>query len=311
MPKVSIILPSYNHSQFLIDRLKTIASQTYKDWEAIIIDDRSSDNSVGMINEFLKFNPAMKIKHFIVNETNSGSGYKSWQKGIALAETDYIWIAETDDYSDPCFLEESLGILEKNKKIPLVFCTSNYVDENNKFLYDSRKRTLPLGISEDTFGVIQNQVIINSFPFNSFITNGSSVVFRKPNNAIPVELFQYRQMSDLFLWTWLIQKQDIAFLNKKLNNFRRHADSTTTKIDLYQRETLYTEFIDYLNLYPNTKKNELLLAKFVKEYWIIQLKKGHFSIQRLRGLKNYNFFTLRIKLMVHLFRFVLSKLNFF
>lgn len=308
MAKLSIILPSYNHGLYLKQRLESIASQTFSDWEAIIIDDQSSDDSVAIINTFIKDNPSASIKHFIVNETNSGSGYKSWQKGIALAETDYIWIAETDDYSEPCFLEESLGILEKNSNIPLVFCTSNYVDENNKFLYDSRKRTLPLGISEDTFGVIQNQVIINSFPFNSFITNGSSVVFRKPSNAIPVELFRNRQMSDLFLWTWLIQKQDIAFLNKKLNNFRRHADSTTTKIDLYQRETLYGEFIDYLNLYPTTKKNELLFAKFVKEYWIIQLKKGHFSIQKLRGLKNYNFFTLRIKLMVHLFRFVLSKL---
>jgi glycosyltransferase involved in cell wall biosynthesis len=308
VPKVSIILPSYNHSQFLIDRLKTIASQTYKDWEAIIIDDRSSDKSVEMINEFLKFNPAMKIKHFIVNETNSGSGYKSWQKGIALAETEYIWIAETDDYSEPSFLEESIRVLEKNSYIPLVFCTSNYVDKNSQFLYDSRKRTLSLGIPENTFGLIKNEVIINSFPFNPFIINGSSAVFRKPIKPIPDALFQYRQMSDLFLWSWIIQKQDIAFLNKKLSNFRRHADSTTTKINLYQRETLYTEFVDYLNLYPNTKKNELLFAKFVKEYWIIQLKKGHFSIQKLRGLKNYNFLTLRIKLMVHLFRFVLSKL---
>ncbi|UQD56152.1 glycosyltransferase [Flavobacterium sp. K5-23] len=311
MSLVSIILPSYNHAKFLKKRLKSIQDQTFKDWELIIIDDCSSDESVFIINEFIKSHPAMKIKHFIVNETNSGSGYKSWQKGIVLAETDYIWLAETDDYSEPFFLEESLGILEKNSNIPLVFCTSNYVDENNKFLYDSRKRTSPLGISEDTFGVIKNEIIINSFPFNSFITNGSSVVFRKPITAIPVELFRNRQMSDLFLWTWLIQKQDIAFLNKKLNNFRRHADSTTTKIDLYQRETLYTEFVDYLNFYPNTKKNELLFAKFVKEYWIIQLKKGHFSIQWLRGLKNYNFFTLRTKLMVHLFRFVLSKLYFF
>lgn len=308
MPRVSIIIPSYNHASFLKQRLESILTQGYTNWEAIIIDDKSTDNSVEIISKFAAENSNFKVKHFIVNETNSSSGYNSWQKGIALAETDYIWIAETDDFSGPSFLEESLEILEKNSTIPLVFCTSNYVDENNKFLYDSRKRTFPLGISEDTFGIIKNEVMMNSFPFNSFITNGSSVVFRKPINAIPIELFRNRQMSDLFLWTWLIQNQDIAFLNKKLNNFRRHADSTTTKIDLYQRETLYGEFIDYLNLYPNTKKNELLFATFVKDYWIKQLKKGHFSIQMLRGLKNYNFFTLRIKLMVHLFRFVLSKL---
>jgi glycosyltransferase involved in cell wall biosynthesis len=308
VPKVSIVLPSYNHSQFLIDRLESIANQTYKDWEVIIIDDNSMDNSVEIIEKFLKENQDFKVKHFIINAINTGSGYKSWQKGIALAATDYIWIAETDDYSESGFLQESIRVLEKDINIPLVFCASNYVDENSQFLYDSRKRTLPLSILADTFGVIKNDVIINSFPFKPFITNGSSVVFRKPIKPIPDALFQYRQMSDLFLWTWIIQQQDIAFLNKKLNNFRRHADSTTTKIDLNQRETLYAEFVDYLNFYPNIKKNELLFAKFVKEYWITQLKKGHLSLQRLRGLKNYNYFTLRIKLMVHLFRFALSKL---
>lgn len=308
MSKLSIIIPSYNHSRYLKQRLESIAAQTYKDWEAIIIDDKSSDDSVSIITEFLKNHPEFRVKYFFVNETNTGSGYKSWQKGIALATTEYIWIAETDDYSEPQFLEETVGILEKENRLPLVFCASNYVDDQSRFLYDSRKRTFSLGIVPDAFGIVKNEDILRSFPLHPLITNGSSVVFRKPGSVVPDEIFQHRQMSDLFLWSWLIQNQDIAFLNVKLNNFRRHDESTTTKINLNHQETLYTEFVDYLKFYPDAKKSELLLQKFVKEYWVTQLRKGRFSVQLLKGLKNYNFFTLRIKLIEHLFRFVLSKL---
>ena len=309
MSKVSIIIPSYNHALFLKERLVSIVNQTYTDWEAIIIDDQSTDHSVEIITKFIKDYPSFKVKHFIVNETNSGSGYKSWQKGIELATSEYIWIAETDDYSDARFLEESISILENYPTLPLVFCTSNYVDQDCNFLYDSRKRTFLLGVSDDKYGIVKNQVIMNSFPFNPLIINGSSVVFRKPKNPVPDAVFKHRQMSDLFFWTWLIQNTDVVFLNKKLNYFRRHEDSTTTKIGLTQREILYNEFIYYLNLYPDDNKIAILFKNFISDFWWSKFKKGQISLVPLASLKNFNFFTLRMKFIKHLFRFVLSKFN--
>jgi glycosyltransferase involved in cell wall biosynthesis len=307
MSKVSIVIPSYNHALFLKERLESILNQTFTDWEAIIIDDKSTDNSVEIITKFIKDYPEFKVKHFIINETNSGSGYKSWQKGIELATSEYIWIAETDDYSDAHFLEESVSILEKHSTLPLVFCTSNYVGQDGYYLYDSRKRTSLLGVSDDKYGIVKNQVIMNSFPFNPLIINGSSVVFRKPKNLALDDVFKHRQMSDLFFWTWLIQKADVVFLNKKLNYFRRHEDSTTTKIGLTQREILYKELIAYLNLYPYDNKITILYEKFIEEFWWPKVKKGQFSLVPLASLKNFNFFTLRMKFIKHLFRFVFSK----
>ena len=309
MTQVSIIVPSYNHGQFLMDRLTTIANQTYKDWEAIIIDDKSTDNSVAIISKFIEDNPNFKVKHFIVNEINSGSGYNSWRKGLELVETEYVWIAETDDYSDPSFLEESVSMLDKNSSLPLVFCTSNYVDQECNYLYDSRKRTSLLNIPNDSFGIVSNDIVINSFPFNPLITNGSSVVFRRPKIAIPDETFNYRQMSDLFFWTWLIKKNDIVFLNKKLNNFRRHPDSTTTKIGLNQQEVLLKEFIVYLNLYPDKTKIDIFFKKFISEFWWPNIKKRELILMPLQDLNQYNFFTLRIKLIRYLLGYVFSKIN--
>lgn len=309
MPKVSVIIPSFNHALFLKQRLQSILDQTYTDWEAIIIDDKSIDNSVDIITNFIEENPDFKVKYFIVNEINSGSGYNSWRKGLELVETEYVWIAETDDYSDVYFLEESVKVLDENCSLPLVFCTSNYVDQECNYLYDSRKRTSLLNILNDSFGIVSNDIVINSFPFNPLITNGSSVVFRSPQIAIPDEIFNYRQMSDLFFWTWLIQKNDIIFLNKKLNNFRRHPESTTTKIGFSKIELLFDEYVDYLNLYPDSSKIDVFFERYIIQVWWLKFKKGKISLTHIINLKDFNFLSIRTKFIKHLFRFIFSKFN--
>lgn len=287
MPKVSIIIPSYNHGQFLIDRLTTIAKQTYKNWEAIIIDDKSSDNSVAIITNFIKDNPAFKVKHFLINDDNSDSGYNSWQKGIELAETEFIWIAETDDYSDRNFLMELVSILEEHSNCELVFCNSNYV-ENDNIIYTSSKRTADLKIQKDAFGCFDHIVLLNKMPFKTYITNGSAVVFRKPINKIPIEIFNNRLCSDLFLWSYLVQGSSFAFLNKELNYFRRHAGSISTYLQKFQQESIYHEKAKYLNFFTQSQKHIEFIDHYIKHY-IWSNKKDFLntaSIQKIKANKN-------------------------
>ena len=263
MTQVSIIIPSYNHGSFLMDRLTTISKQTYKNWEAIIIDDKSTDNSVEIITNFIADNPTFKVKHFIINEDNSGSGYNSWQKGIELAETEYIWIAETDDYSDEYFLENQIKVLNENKNCALVFCATNYV-ENGQIIYTSANRTKDLNVGENNYKIIKSDVFLSRMPFNPYIINGSSVVFRKPNTKIPEVIFKHRQSSDLFFWTFLLQNSAFGFLNQKLNYFRRHENSTTTKISNSKQSVgTYIEFAFYLKYFNYSHKN----IKFIEHYF--------------------------------------------
>lgn len=265
MPQVSIIIPSYNHSQFLKDRMESIASQTYKDWEAIIIDDNSTDNSVAIISKFIMENPDFTVKHFIVNKTNSGSGYNSWQKGIELAESEYIWIAETDDYSDVNFLEQLVLILKNNKNCALAFCASNYI-KNNKVIYNTTKRTQDLAVEIGKFKIIDNHVFLDKMPFNTYITNGSSVVFRKPINKLPDEIFNNRLCSDLFLWSFLVQKKSFAFYNQNLNFFRRHEGSISTYLQKNKLESIYHEKAKYLNYFQQTYKYDQFIDHYIKHY---------------------------------------------
>ena len=107
--KVSIILPNYNHAKYLQDRLDSIFNQTYQNFEVIILDDASTDDSLLILNCY-KDHP--KVSHFVVNTENSGSPFKQWKKGLSLAKGDCVWIAESDDICDLNFLESQLKCLE-------------------------------------------------------------------------------------------------------------------------------------------------------------------------------------------------------
>ncbi len=94
-PFVSIIVPNYNHEKYLRQRLDSIYGQTYKNYEVILLDDCSSDDSRTILNEYRDRYPDRTRCEF--NETNSGGVFRQWRKGISLAKGDYIWIAESDD----------------------------------------------------------------------------------------------------------------------------------------------------------------------------------------------------------------------
>lgn len=304
MPKVSIILPSYNHDSFLLDRLDTIVNQTFKDWELIIIDDKSSDSSVAILTDFVAKYKA-KVKYFIVNAINSKSGYFSWEKGIQLADTEYIWIAETDDYSDLNFLEKQIEVLDRHKECSLVFCASNYVDAQKHFLLNTDRRTKDLGVKEGEYDVFSGSVFLDKMPFTTYITNGSSVVFRKPKREIPHELFIHRQCSDLFLWTFLVQDSSFVFLNQKLNYFRRHEASTTTKISS-GKELIgtYKELVYYLDYYNFPDKYSSFLTYYFNNY-LWKNKKEVFNVavfaanKRLKKLYFQALIPLVIKKLFH------------
>ena len=304
MATVSIILPSYNHSAFLVERLDSILNQTYHDWELIIIDDCSNDTSLEILTQFVGNNKS-KVKHFVLNKTNSGSGYFSWQSGIELAETKYIWIAETDDYSASTFLEELVKILDQNDNVPLVFCGSNYI-ENDKIIYDSRNRTKDLDVECGKFKIISGEILSNKMPFDTYITNGSSVVFRKPKEKMDVELFNNRQSSDLFLWSFLIQDCEFAFLNKNLNFFRRHLNSTTTNINISSKKIIYEEMLKYLNFFKQNYKFQIFMDHYVKHF-VWNNKKEVFNYKFLRQINGID--AIDLKYFRSIIKFILFKIK--
>ncbi|MEG1485647.1 MAG: glycosyltransferase family 2 protein, partial [Bacteroidales bacterium] len=118
---VSIIIPSYNHALYLQERIESILNQSFQNFEMIILDDKSPDDSHKIIK---KYENHPKVSHCIINKKNSGSTFSQWNKGLELAKGELIWIAESDDIADHEFLATLVPQFEKNPQLVLAYSQS-------------------------------------------------------------------------------------------------------------------------------------------------------------------------------------------
>ena len=130
-PTVSVIVPNYNHQAFLKQRLDSILNQTYQDFEMLLLDDCSPDNSRDILEAYAEEDDRITC-HF--NEVNSGSTFAQWNKGVALAKGEFIWIAESDDYCDSTLLEKLVSKMELDEKLGIAFAQSYIVDEKSEII---------------------------------------------------------------------------------------------------------------------------------------------------------------------------------
>ena len=83
MSQISIIIPNYNHAKYLPQRLESVYNQTYQDFEVILLDDCSNDDSVAILNTYARH---PKTSHVVFNDKNSGSTFKQWAKGYSTSK---------------------------------------------------------------------------------------------------------------------------------------------------------------------------------------------------------------------------------
>ena len=127
MAEVSIILPVYNSEKYIKNTINSVLNQTYKDWELIIIDDASTDNSLKIINEF-------KIDSFriIKNEMNLGAAL-SRNKGIKKANGRYIAFIDSDDLWNEDKLEKQIGFM-KEQDLAISFSSYYRINESGNII---------------------------------------------------------------------------------------------------------------------------------------------------------------------------------
>src|SRR4030095_7296186 len=113
MPTVSVIIPNYNHARYLRKRIDSVLGQTYQDFEVVLLDDCSTDNS----REILLSYAGDRRVTVEFNAENSGSVFKQWNKGVQMARGRYIWIAESDDYADVRLLARMVPILDEQPEV--------------------------------------------------------------------------------------------------------------------------------------------------------------------------------------------------
>ena len=125
MPRVAIVIPSFNHARFLKACLTSIQAQTFQDWRVRLIDDGSADGSVEIARAYAREDPRFEVA---VNGTNLGT-YGTQQRGLDETQSPYVAIMNSDDLWAPTKLERQLESLERQPEAPFAYVLGWMVDD--------------------------------------------------------------------------------------------------------------------------------------------------------------------------------------
>jgi glycosyltransferase involved in cell wall biosynthesis len=222
MPTVSVIIPNYNHARFLRRRIESVLRQTYQDFEVILLDDCSTDESRKIIGEYAGY-PKIRVEF---NEKNSGSSFKQWNKGVGLARAEYVWIAESDDYADKWFLEKLVARLDAEPRAAFAYCRSWRVsldDRPDGFVdptvagEDQQHRWTADYCADGRTECCNYMIGCNTVP------NASAVVFRKAvYQRVGGADESLYLCGDWKLWAAMALTGKVVYLAEPLNYYRFH-----------------------------------------------------------------------------------------
>ena len=244
---ISIIIPNYNHAPYLNQRINSILNQTYKDFEVIILDDCSTDNSRDIIEQYRNNE---KVSTIIYNSANSGNTFYQWDKGIQLAKGEYVWIAESDDWCEPTLLETIITGLENNKDAALGYCQSYCVNDDNSIRFQSNHTKLEEYVDGKFF--LKNFILPRNPVFNASMAVWKKEAYLKMSK----DYIEYRRIGDYLFWVELVNYGAVFISGKLLNYFRMHDRNVSAN-----SFNSGTSFIDHIPLYKKLLERKLIDKK--------------------------------------------------
>jgi glycosyltransferase involved in cell wall biosynthesis len=266
-PRLSVIIPNYNHASFLEQRIESVLNQTYQDFEVIILDDCSTDHSRDIIERY-RNHP--KVRLILYNETNSGNTFVQWKKGIELAEGAWIWMAESDDWCEPTFLEETYPSQDDPnlKHVVLSYCGSIMYRGNDILLYPTIRHMN---------SVVEGKTFVRNYMASgNAIYNASMCIFRKSAFNVIQHLEKFVFSGDWFVWIHIALQGDVKISGKCLNYFRKHDTDVSgasylngtyhTEYLTLQKYLLDNEHIDAVMYQNNVFRAYATIAQYVRQH---------------------------------------------
>lgn len=204
-PQVSVLIPSYNHAHYLVHALQSVISQTYSDWEAIIIDDGSTDDTQHVAAQFA--DPRIR---YIYQENQGLSAARN--TGIRAASSDIIALLDADDVWVSDYLESMLASFEKTPEAVAVYCGFKYIDENGTEVGLPSNKVVPPGEFREYYSANGNWLVPSGVVFRKVVAQDSGCFDES-----------LRAVEDAYLWSKMSQRGLFIGVPRPLVGYRRHA----------------------------------------------------------------------------------------
>tara|TARA_Y100001970_G_scaffold219769_1_gene269742 strand:- start:29290 stop:30189 length:900 start_codon:yes stop_codon:yes gene_type:complete len=283
--KVSIVMPSYNHGHFIDKAIDSVINQSFKDWEIVVIDNNSKDNTHEVLSRYKDINLR------ILNIDNKGIIAASRNLGITNSESDYIAFLDSDDLWYPNKLKVCLDLLEKGYDM---VCHA--------------EKWTGLGKEKNVIYGPEHKASYDSLLFSGNCISTSAVVLKKEVLTLVngfSEESEFVTAEDYDLWLRISKEnKKIGFVNEVLGEYRIH-DNNQSKID-YKNMNAITSVLKF-HLKQNEEKgiNNYLrskncLAKVIYGKGRELQKLGQFKKASLLFLRAITSFPLNIKFYIAL-----------
>ncbi|MEW6380384.1 MAG: glycosyltransferase [bacterium] len=254
MPRVSVVMASYNHEKYIAEALQSVLDQTYQDFEIIITDDGSTDETADQIRKFK--DPRIDLSCF---EKNQGACVAT-RISLEKARGEYIAILNSDDAYLPDRLEKQVRFLDNHPDIGAVFSQAQIIDEQGNDFTD---------VNHFYYTIFQQDnksrfAWLNHFFYNrNCLCHPSILIRRKCYETIGYYDERYAQLPDFDFWIRLCLKYEIHVLPEKLIKFRirtGEANASGNRPEVRIRDNW--EFSQILKNYLTIRTSEDLLKIF-------------------------------------------------
>lgn len=229
-PLVSICIPSYNGAQFIVDTIESVLHQSFEDFEIIVLDDASTDDTVAIIQRFKD-----RRVRLVRNPVNLGMG-ANWNRVLSLGLGKYVKLLCEDDVLSPDCLERQVAVLESHRhhNVALAICNRDVIDCHGKVVLKASKRLQP--------GRIGGRQLVKKC-----LCCGSNVIGEPAVGLFRRELLKSGNVcdpsnpyvSDLSLWAEVLRHGDAFVDPEVLASFRVSSGAATASIGLKQASSFW------------------------------------------------------------------------
>ncbi|HLH07362.1 MAG TPA: glycosyltransferase [Terriglobales bacterium] len=219
-PKVSFVIPCYKLAHYLGECLESILSQSYKDFEILVMDDCSPDNTGEVVASFS--DPRIR---YIRNNPNLGH-LKNYNKGIELSRGEYVWLISADDkISKPYALERYLRVLDEHPEVGYAFCSSYSVVDGQL----AEIEAYSVHAVEDRI-FSGKMFLIGSLAKTNGVPAAAGMVRRGCYQSLGVFPLDLPYAGDWFLWCLFALHHDVAYFAEPMVEYRKHNLAMTSTL---------------------------------------------------------------------------------
>lgn len=231
MPKISVVMPAYNAGKYIGEAIESVLRQTFTDWELIVVDDCSTDNTVEIVRKYALHDT--RIKYFMLSH-NTGSAFIPRKEAILRASSDWVVSLDADDYCEDLYLEKLY-----NRKI----------ETGANFVYGRM-------CSVTNEGVVNNTIPFLNFDMSQVITGNQACMLTVPHWVIGCcgigscdiylsafkkdDVFTGMNADELLTRKLLLLADKVAFVDAKYM-YRHNEESITNKFSLKSFHLLKTD----------------------------------------------------------------------